>query len=86
MKVTPVSIMVTIPADLAASTAASEVSGVGAPETMTVEARWRVVRVVPPNGMPETVSDVQEEVPTVALGAFPRQTTMKTCHRAPKPP
>jgi len=86
MKVTPVSIMVTIPADLAASTAASEVNGVSTPEMMTLEAMWRVMRVFPPNGMPETVSDVQEEVPTVALGAFPGQTTRKTCHKAPKPP
>jgi hypothetical protein len=85
MKVTPVSIKVTIPADLAVSTAASEVSGVSVPETMTAEARWRV-EVPPPNDVPETVLDVQEEVPTAALGAFPRQTTMKTCHRAPKPP
>ena len=81
MKVTPVSIMVTIPAELAASTAVSEVNGVSAPEILTAEARWRVV-ALPANDVPVTVLDVQEEVPTVAVGAFPRQTTTKTCQRA----
>ena len=85
MKVTPVSISVTTPADFAASTAASEVNGVSVPETMTVDARWRV-EVPPRKDVPETVSDVQEEDPTLAVGAFPRQTTRKTCHKTPKPP
>lgn len=74
MKVTPVSKMVTIPADTALCMAASEVSGVAVPPMETLDARFRVV-AGPPIRVPVTVSAVHEEVPTVTLGTLPRQRT-----------
>ena len=74
MKVTPVSKIVTTPASTAACTAVPEVRGVGVPLITTVEARFRVA-LPPENRVPETVSAVQEELPTVTLGWLLRQRT-----------
>ncbi len=85
MKVTCVSIMVTIPAPSAASMAETEVKGVAVPLRTTLAAKFQVIEP-PENNVPETARAVHELLPEVKLVLFPRQTTRNTCHRAENPP